>query len=196
MDDLKSAPAGFSMDALKQGNEEMFAILFHDFYPVLFNFANRLVQDTCTAEEIAEDVFVKLWERTARFDSFQSVKAFLYIATRNSCLDHLKKIKRGKKHYHELLYLATATEEEVLHTIIRGEVLREISHAIRQLPAHYNTVIQMTFDEGLKAGEIAAITGMPVSTIRNQQARGLALLRKILTGGALEVLLICWLHRH
>ncbi|MEC5145127.1 sigma-70 family RNA polymerase sigma factor [Chitinophaga sp. 212800010-3] len=183
-------PRGFSIEALQEGDESMFRMVFHDFYPGLLAFAGSMVEDTCVAEEIVEDVFLKLWQRVARFSSFQSIKAFLYIAVRNGCLDHFRKTKRAQKRYRDLEQHPEPPEEEVLHAMIRVEVLREISHAIEQLPVHYGKVIRLTFDEGMKAGEIAAMTGMPVSTVRNQLSRGLALLRKLLSVHAFEALLL------
>jgi RNA polymerase sigma factor (sigma-70 family) len=73
---------------LKQQQLPEFEKVFHLFNPALCFFARRLVNDNAIAQDIVTDVFVKLWQKQADFKTVYSVKAFLYISTRNACLNH------------------------------------------------------------------------------------------------------------
>ncbi|MET6999403.1 RNA polymerase sigma factor [Chitinophaga defluvii] len=171
---------GFSIDALKNGDPAAFSILFNKFYPHLCFFAQSLVEDKQVAEEIAEDVFVKLWQRHSKFEKLQNVKAFLYIATKNSCFDHLDSQAYKKKQLQEYKYEVSEREDESSTAIIREEVLRKIAVAMDQLPDPYRQVMTMTY-EGLKNKEIAKQLNITESAVSTQKARGLNLLRKQLS---------------
>lgn len=180
---------GFSIDALKNGDTEAFSILFNKFYPHLCFFAQNLVDNKQVAEEIAEDVFVKLWQRHTKFDKLQSVKAFLYIAVKNRCIDHLDSQKYKKRQLQEFKYLVTEKEDEVSTAIIREEVLRKIAVAMDQLPDPYRRIMTMTY-EGLKNKEIARQLNITESAVSTQKARGLNLLRKQLSNKEYLLLLL------
>lgn len=171
---------GFSIDALKNGDPEAFSILFNKFYPHICFFAQNLVENKQVAEEIAEDVFVKLWQRHSKFDKLERIKAFLYIAAKNSCINHLESQKYKKKQLQDFKYLITEREDEVSTAIIREEVLRKIAVAMDQLPDPYRRIMTMTY-QGLKNKEIAKQLNITETAVSTQKARGLNLLRKQLS---------------
>ncbi|MGH2645103.1 MAG: sigma factor, partial [Chitinophagaceae bacterium] len=57
--------------------------LYHYFYPKLFPFTKALVQQSEQAEEIVEDVFIKLWENRSKLSEINNLKIYLFVAVRN-----------------------------------------------------------------------------------------------------------------
>ena len=180
---------------LKQGDERAFDRLFRKFYPSLCFFASRFVSVKGLAEEVVQDTMVKLWQRHGDFDSFNSVKAFLYISIKNACLDgaesEQRKLNRDTNWYMQQGQLEQGVEEH----IIQSEVLMEISQAIAMLPEQCRNIMRMSYEQGMSGKEIAEAMQITVSTVNNQKARGILLLRKILSVKGLATLTaIVWLN--
>lgn len=162
---------------LKGENPKAFAFFFDLHYSPLCYFAERLVKDQQVAEDIVEETFMKLWDKRADFESEHGIKAFLYITTRNACINIIKQSQRDTVSQAEMLYLAEKKEGFILNEMIRAEVLRVISQELDRLPMQCRTILKMSYVKGLKNHEIADKLEISVHTVRNQKARGLQLLR-------------------
>lgn len=183
---------------LKAGEAHAFDELFHALYPGLCFFARKYVSESGLAEEIVQDVMVKLWERRKDFDRYVSLKSFLYISIKNACLDSLIKEKRKQQrenNYYLLTREAEIPDEDMESRMIHTEVLIEISQAIEQLPEQCRKVMKMSFEEGLNGKEIAEALQLSVSTIHNQKSRGIHLLRRILRADSFTLLLLLIHHQ-
>src|ERR1700743_2952619 len=102
---------------LQAGSEQAFDQIFHDFYPSLCYFANRILGGQPIAEEIVQDALFRLWEKHSDFYSYQSIKAFLYICTKNGCYNHIKKERVKANHEQTIIDQYTLDEETVLNRI-------------------------------------------------------------------------------
>lgn len=168
-------------------NTMVFNNIVKEYYAALVFFAGRMVGSS--APELVQDIFLKLWQRWEKFETPEKVKAFLYISTRNSCYNHLRD-KRTRQHYEEAwASMAPDTEEDISFQIIRTEVLREVAQAIEQLPDQCRTVIRMMYTEGKSTDEVSQALGISPSTVRSQKARGISLLRKMLSSRAMSLIL-------
>lgn len=165
------------LTGLKSENPKAFAFFFDLHYNPLCYFAERLVKDQQVAEDVVEESFMKLWDKRSDFESEHGIKAFLYITTRNACINIIKQSQRDTLSQAEMLYLADKKEEFVLNEMIRSEVLRVIGRELDKLPVQCRTILKMSYVKGLKNHEIANQLDISVHTVRNQKARGLQLLR-------------------
>lgn len=174
--------SGFSIEALRRGDESSFRMLFEYLYQPLCYFGLKITGDLSVAEEIAGDSFLKLWQRHKGFDSLVAIKSFLYISIRNGCLNHIKGEQRRIRRETDWGSAQGMFEEpNIIGQIIATEALLEIRTAISGLPEHYKRVLHLAFNEGLKNTEIAAKLGLPQSTVDNQKARGIQLLQKTIS---------------
>ncbi len=159
------------------------------YYPAIVFFAEKIIDNHAVAQEIAQDVFVKLWEQEKNFDNDTSIRNFLYLAAKNRCLNYIRDTKR-KQQREETIPLSPLSEDEITNNIILAEVWREIDLAINTLPEQCKKVIKLSFQEGKSTDEIAKLLDITESTVRNQKARGLSLLKKTLSNGAFTLLLL------
>jgi RNA polymerase sigma-70 factor (family 1) len=162
---------------LQQGDAVAFNDVFHHFYSPLIFFACKMVQDKPLAEDIVTDIFLKLWQKHTDFSTIQSIKAFLYISTRNACLNHLQQAQYQGRVKQQIRYLQNESQDFVLNEITRAEVLREVSALVRQLPRQCRKIICLSYLGGLTNQEIADRLKLSVHTVRNQKVRGVQLLR-------------------
>jgi RNA polymerase sigma-70 factor (ECF subfamily) len=82
------------LEKIHLGDTNAFSVLFRKYYEPLYQFAGRLVKDTQIAENIVQDVFVKMWINRENWHIKTSVKSYLYTAVKNSSLNYLKREKR------------------------------------------------------------------------------------------------------
>jgi RNA polymerase sigma-70 factor (family 1) len=173
---------------LRNGDQHAFNVLFRKFYSSLCFFSTRLTSNKFAAEEIVQDILYKLWCKHTDFDSLLSVKAFLYISTRNACMNYLNKEKRKAKHDLAIALAEDDLEEPIINEIIYVEVLNEIALEISHLPEQCGKIIKMIYEDELKPQEIADQLHITVSTVYNQKMRGLSILRKRLSGRGFTLL--------
>jgi len=164
-------------DDFKNGDPNSLNALFKMYYAPLCLFAERMIKDRPAAEDIVGEAFVKLWNRHRDFENQQNIKAFLYITTRNACLNMLKQMQRESLSKKQLAYLSGDKEGFILNDIIRNEVLAQISSEIENLPEQCKKIFKMSYFEGRKNQEIAEMLEISVHTVKNQKARAIQLLK-------------------
>lgn len=145
----------------------------------LLFFAQKYVKNYQVAEEIVADVFVAVWERRKSFSNLNRIRAFLYIATKNRCLNHLRGTDFSEKtdelyHYEELLY----EDADAFTEIVRTELLKAIFEEVQKLPEKQREVFNKTFLEDKTAEDIAQELNMTSSAVYANKSRALATLRQ------------------
>lgn len=164
-------------DAFKKGDPRALQVIFSQFYSPLCLFADRLLRDRPAAEDIAGESLVKLWNRHTDFENIQNVKAFLYITTRNACLNLLKQMQRESLSKKQYAWLTGDKEEFVLNEMVRVEVLQQVHREIDNLPAQCQKIFKLSYYKGRKNHEIAEMLNISVHTVKNQKARAIQLLK-------------------
>jgi len=172
---------------LNEGDVAAFDGLFIEMYPALCLVANRILSDEATAKDIVSEVFLQLWKSRTFLDEVRNIRAYLYVATRNRSLNHLKKLKRNEKKVQGAYekQLEEKTYEDILQNVFNAEAVRILHEAILTLPPECTKVVQLNI-EGLSTNEIALKLGISPSAVSHQKARAIRLLRgKIVPGIAL-----------
>jgi len=174
---------------LKRGSTKALHAVHDLYYPALRNFAMSLVGDGPAAEDIVAEVFVTLWKKHEDFGTLQNIKAFVYISTRNACINHIKKLQRDVVMKSGLTnYLSVDHEEFALNEMIRAEVLQQIYQAIEALPSQCKKVFKLCYVEGLTNSEVAERFAISINTVKNHKVKALGLLRlKFLNGPSMSV---------
>lgn len=129
-------------------------------------------------EDITQESFIRLWQKHDAFSCENSIKAFLYIITRNACLNFIKHLQRQQK---SMKYWSLGWKEEddnTLNKLTKTDISNEVQAAVRALPPECSRIIWLSYLEGLKNHEIAQRLRISVHTVKNQKSRGLYLLKK------------------
>lgn len=177
MTDINDFP-GDIIPAFRQGDQQAFTVFFKQYYRPLCFFAEQLLGNKNDAEDIVKDSYLKLWNKRADFDHAQSIRSFLYTATRNASLNHLRHQKVKDHFKKEMHYLDDQQGDElILQQMIRSELMRSIYQEIEKLPEKRQQVFRMIYFDGLKLEEIAGKLGISVFTVKEHKAKALAQLR-------------------
>lgn len=163
---------------LHRGNDRALAQIFRQSHAGLFYFAMQIIKDQQVVEDMIAEAFIKLWERRLDFDNISTVKSFLYIAVRNSCINELRQSSRSHVIHQEVRYLTESTDHFLEEQrVIRAEILQKIWEDIEQLPPVRRKIFKMIYLDGLNSLEVAAALNISVDTVRVQKARALQSLR-------------------
>lgn len=162
---------------IKNGDEAFFGVVFKQYYTALCYFAGRHYLSRAEAEDIVEEVFEKLWKGNLELRNASHLRSYLYKATRNACIDHLRKKDHAMERQMSFVAQLEATEPDYVHSMIRAEVLREIYLEIQNLPEQCSRIVALSYIEGFKNEEIAEKLGLSVQTVKNQKSLGIKLLK-------------------
>jgi RNA polymerase sigma factor (sigma-70 family) len=135
----------------------------------IFRYANRLLSNEHDAEDVVQEIWLKLWDKRAQLGDIKSMEAFTFRMTRNLCLD---KIKLKKPAYYDdreegaHRYDETDQRPDPAYSLELKDSLEKVNQIIGRLPEQQKTLLQMRDVEGLEYEEIADITGLEINAIR------------------------------
>lgn len=153
---------------LAKGDKEAFAAVFDKYYGKVFTFVRSMVRQRAVAEDITQDLFVKLWEKRRRLSRISSLDDYLFIAARNRVIDYFRSASHKKN---------TALSEDLLLTLASHEAearldnksdVSAVRNATRNLPPKRRDIFVMSRFDGLTNDEIAKIMGITRKTVENQ----------------------------
>lgn len=178
----------FSFEIIRQGNAREFEALFRKYYPSMCVVAYRFVKDRSVAEDLVQEVFIRLWVKKETYTEIPSLQTFLYVAVKNLCFNYL----RDKKDTVDYNNTAILNLEDHFHNyILEEETYRMISQAVDQLPAQSARIIRLAL-QGKQNKEIAEILNISVSTVKTLKYNAISVLRETLKGYfCLFVILLC-----
>ena len=159
---------------VKQGDEQAFKKLFYQYYRLLISIAMRYVKDMNIARDLAQDVFLKMWEKRDQIHIKQTIKSYLSQAIRNSCLNHIK----SRKTWLEIdeSYPLVDSNSNIVEHMAKEELQAKINAAIDTLPPACRTIFMLRRIDGLSLKEIAGHLDISPKTVENQITKA----RKIL----------------
>lgn len=161
-----------------EGDAGAFTAIYNEYYPTLYYFVKRFINEREDAEDITADIFVRLWKLHANFNSINNIKAFLYITARNTCLDFLRLRQRQNEKHKELLYvLLQEPAEGILKDDLKTEILKFIYEEIENLPPSPRRVFKMSYLDGLSNEAIAKKLHINNQSVRNHKQRAIKFLR-------------------
>ena len=160
------------LELISTGDQAAFRQLYIHFYKRLYHFALSLVKTRESAEEIVEDVFVRIWQQKENLHTIRNLRVYLYTAVKNSSLNYLSQKARQSitepfDHIHIGMNDSAITPEQIL---ITAEIHQKIQQAVEALPPRCKMIFKLVREDGLKYKEIAEVLNISVNTIDAQMA--------------------------
>jgi RNA polymerase sigma-70 factor (ECF subfamily) len=176
------------LTAYALGDREAFTQLVGLIGSRLYGFVCRFLRDACLAEDVYQEILVKLAKNASGFDRRAKFNTWLYRIARNACLDELRKKKRGKtlnidnpddrrENGLETLPSDTPPPDE---RATMAELGKKIAEAVANLPEEQREVFLLKEDGGLTFAEIAETLGCGLETVKSRMRYALARLRSAL----------------
>lgn len=166
------------VDALRQGDEQVFETIFRTYYERLCNYANTILNDMDEAEEMVQSAFLNVWEKHDTLEIHTSVKSYLYRAVHNSCLNRVKHYKVRKTYGDSVKNQTELLHDDASQDLVGRELDSIVANAIDSLPDQCKLVFKLSRFENLTYAEIAEQLGISVKTVENHMVKALKVLRE------------------
>ena len=165
------------LERLIRGDERAFDEIFRAWYSPLVRAAETLLRDRAVAEEIVQEVMLELWRRRERLDPNGAPQAYLFQATRNRALNHLRHLQVQRRSAPKLA-ASEAREATAPSRLVAQEIDAALREALDALTPRCREVFEMSRVQGLKYGEIAETLGVSVKAVEAQMGKALRTLRE------------------
>lgn len=176
------------IQSIRRGDETAFEHLFYSHASALIRFTWRFVRNTQIAENIVQDVFVKIWHHRERLDPHLNIKAYLYKAVKNQALQHLRHLKIENRQDDVPDFKSAALSPEDALRI--KEIAIAVDQAIAELPPHRRLIFTLSKYDHFTYAEIAEVQNISIKTVETQMGRALKFLRQRLA--SLLMILMCF----
>lgn len=170
-----SDPEYLFLKTVVSDDEKAFEKLFELFYPPLTVYAKKYIDERVLREDIVQDVFATLWGDRKKLSITTSIRNYLIVAVRNSCLNHLHRegLYRRYQEFISVEYTDAENEEVYLLT----ELHELLNKALAKLPETYRMVFEMHCMEGKDYNEIAATLNISVRTAKRYKSQVVEVLK-------------------
>jgi len=169
------------------GDAKSFEILVKEYLKPIYSFAYRYVGNSQDAEDIAQDVFIKVWRNIKKFDSSRSFKTWIFSIAKNSCIDNLRKKKsipfsrfeneKGENILMERIADPRPLIDEILK---RADMSKTLNLAMERLTPDFRMVLFLRYNDHFTFKEISESLGEPINTVKSRHRRALIQLKKLL----------------
>jgi RNA polymerase sigma-70 factor, ECF subfamily len=161
---------------LRAGDVHALEEAFHAWYPGICRFVDARVGSAAIAEELVQDVFLRIWQTRDHLDVNGSLRSLLYRSAHNAALNYLKHRKIEKR------FERSVTTSHTITSVIDdpasySELSSAIDHALAVLPERCRLIFTMSRHDGLSYAQIADILGISIKTVETQMGRALKALR-------------------
>ncbi len=161
---------------MSRGDKTAFKYVFETYYKSICLFIQKYIHNAEQSEDIAQDVFIKIWEKQIQFNSPLAFKAYLYQAAKNKALNVLEH-EAVKRSYQEKVNIDRKSESFFYQSFIEQETQRLMMQTIDKLPPRAREILKLNLD-GYKNQEIADQLNISVNTVKNHKATAYKFLKE------------------
>ncbi|MFR9165110.1 MAG: RNA polymerase sigma-70 factor [Dysgonomonas sp.] len=168
-----------TIESLRQGDHKAFEAVFIAYYNKIRFFINAYVKSESEAEELAEDLFVNLWENHTKIDTTKSFNSYLHTMARNAAINFLKhKFVHSNYINTAKINLLSATSEEEL---IAKELGLLIDSVVENMPEQRQQIYILSKTKGFSNEEIAQQLNTTKRNVESQLSLALKEIRKVVS---------------
>ncbi|MCT4614426.1 MAG: RNA polymerase sigma-70 factor [Marinifilaceae bacterium] len=156
-------------------DKDSFRLLYEKHHDELFRFAESYVCCPGIAEDIIQEVFIRIWE-DKNLKIRNSLRSYLFTMTRNRCLNYLRSMKIEDKDNVKLTEAQIVSDTTDLN--LDNNVYSEVKAAVSELPSQCKQIYELAIYDGLKYAEIAEELDISIDSVKVQIFRARKTLRK------------------
>jgi RNA polymerase sigma-70 factor (family 1) len=165
------------LQKIAKGDEYAFKLVYDQHKKKIYHYAMGFLHSELYAEEVLQEVFLKIWLMRDAVQSINSLEAYLKTLTRNRSLDTLRKMIVDEKFGLQITKGYSESHNETEEAILLNDTRAVLNHAINMLPQQQREVYLLCQNEGLKYEEVAARLNISVNTVKTHMKRALAFVR-------------------
>jgi RNA polymerase sigma-70 factor (family 1) len=179
---------------LNPGDKEIFRTLYNTYSPKIYRFALAYLKNKPDAEELMQDVFLKIWEKRDQLDPGQNVKAYIFKIAVNSIYDFIRRKNIEKAFADFTRQNFQPGTESVWHEIIWNDMLSKLNTLVDGMPEQRKIIFKMSREENLSNQQIAEKLNLSKRTVENQLYRATQYLSEHIKTDTVFLLLFLFLY--
>lgn len=183
---MKHNDEAYILSQIALGNHDAFHRIFLEYYPKIKLFIANIIKSESIAEELSQDVFLKIWSSREHLPNLRSFDAYLFRMSKNAALNHLE--HRYLKNSYEANYKQSSTTSTPEEELNAKELELLVQLALEKMPEQRRKIYIMSKVEDKEVMKIAEDLGLTKKTVYNQLSLALKDIRSVIM-----VLLLCLL---
>lgn len=163
---------------LQQGDSDAFLALYNHYHSALYHYILRFVKSPAIAEDVLQDVFLKIWEIKNRINPELSFKAYLYRICRNSVFKLLKKMAVDENLRVEVMQQLTQSVADADLKLLWQQYESILQTAINNLSPQRQKVFRLCREEGKTYEQVANELGISRNTVKEHMVLAMKLIKE------------------
>lgn len=183
-----------TIEGVKNGDMAAFDLVYRAYSKRLYRFVYGIIKTEIDAEEIVQEVFVKIWESHEKINNFTLFDSYLFTIAYNCTISLIRKKLSEKKYIQYIKSLQIPPQQKSAEINLDFEILSEkVNGLIRKLPPRQKEVFMLHRENELTYRQIAEKLDISVNTVENHMSKALKFLRNNLNKESLAALLFFYL---
>ncbi len=179
---------------IREGDKVAFYNIYERYCKRLYGFVLRYIKQEEDAEEIVQEVFIKVWESRNKIDVYSSFESFLFTIAYNNTISLFRKKLSEKKYLEHLKSLQQLENApELTDEIHFNELNEKVQLLLNELTPRQKEIFQLSREEGLTHDEIAKKLNISVNTVKKHMVNTLAFLKSQINNSLTVNLLFVYL---
>lgn len=166
------------LEKLARGSELAFTKIFDHYRTQIYRVALRMLKSTSQAEEVVQEVFLKIWILREDMANIKNFEGYLFIMARNNIYDKFKKLAREKNAVRSLHGEKTKSVDNTDHSIIEEQYSELLQQTLAKLPPRQKQIYHLSRDQGMSYKQIGKQLNISHLTVKKHMAEALGFIRK------------------
>ncbi len=168
------------IEDLVEGDEKTFHYIFKTYYPKVYHFSLYLLKSVSDAEDLSQEVFIKIWTHRETFKEIKDFDAYLYVLTRNTIFTYLRTKHSFIVNAEDVTLFQLADSDNPLDNTISKDLALLVEMIVTNMPYQRRKVFNLSRKDGLSNEKIAQQLGITKKTVENHLNLALKELREII----------------
>ncbi len=178
---------------IRNSEKAAFQELFERYAPRIYQFSVSYLKNNPDAEELVQEVFLKIWEKRETLDQSKNIKAYIFKIAVNAIYDFIRKKNIEAVFADFARANFERTTDITWHSVIFEEMTTRLTRLIARLPEQQRNVFYLSKDEGLSNDEIAEKLNLSKRTVENHLYRAVSFLKEHFKNDSLGAVLFFYL---
>jgi RNA polymerase sigma-70 factor (ECF subfamily) len=162
----------------KNGDHHSFKVLYQKYAPKLYGFSRKYLNSDEDAEEIVQEVFLRIWEKRENVDESQSFSSYIFQAAKHRIFNGFRKKVNEQAYLDFVVYANDASSNFTDMEVEYQEIKSKAEAVISAMPPKRQEIFRLSREQGLKNKEIAEKLQISIKTVENQMSQALKFLRE------------------